>query len=395
MSLHLLLFAAADTPQIDYWAVVETATPIVLRSGAGLPAMADHADVSRSALILAGVNVACHALPLPRRITPQVLAALPQLMIDRLASPESRPHCAVGAKQGDDTLVAVVDHSYFALLIAGLQAAGIEPDLALADYMLLPTDDADVCGIELPDVLLIATADGRGAAVDRAVAPRALAELVPATAQKLLWYGGDIGAAWGQAGQVDTRPGPDRDAFALLLAPALDRYSSINFISGAFRRRGHWQVPRRNRKRIGLLTASAVLLTVFAIFAAGWQLNRQAVAVDGASHAEMHTVFPRATSLSYLRAKLRELEGHDQNQFLALSHTLFAVTAAEASASIRQLHYDGRQSQLTVQLQVDSLTTAEHLEKQLKATGQLTLVNQSSRQAGQVFQTTLTLEPVR
>ena len=394
MNKILLVFSGAQAPTLERWAIVDASTFAVASSGLGAPTA--RAEFDRSILILPGTLVVTTFAALPKRITAQVRAALPLLLEDQFAAAGDAPHCVIGREGEQGRLIGIVETSYLENICNQLRAADVVPDLAVADYMLLPIGKHQVILVDDWNATLALRASGGGFAAE----PSTLSTLLPIALDgdisKVIWHG-EISTENSKALEdksVELKSNPkmsEPDLYAMFAKSAV-QYDGINFLQGAFAKRPPKKISWPNWRRTILLAAVAGFLIAAFVGIKASQLNENAAAMDKASSAQMANVVPGVRNLSHLRAKLREIREKKQDGFLVLSGAVFQALQTTQYVSIEQLEYDDQRKQLLVNVKAHNLDTVHSLRDQLAESPSTIVSLLSSQPEGPGVQVVLSLK---
>jgi general secretion pathway protein L len=181
----------------------------------------------RLALAVPGTEIAIHWLDLAGDLTPAQAAAAARLMLaDASAEPLGRMHVAAGRTENGLTAVALAPVEQMQAWLAD----GSDPDLIVPETLLLPPP---------AEGLVRRGLDHRGLAIAFSAEPE-LAELVAG--------GAPIAAL-------------SEEAYAAGLTAALAD-PIVNLRQGVFAKRRQWRVDKGSTRRIALLTAALLLVSL-------------------------------------------------------------------------------------------------------------------------------------
>lgn len=286
----------------------------------GLPALADPVSgrALRTVLVVPGDAVSTHWLEVPAGLAPaQAIAAARLIASEVSAQPLADMHVAVGREQDGEVLrvVAIAPALAMAEWIGKAQARGIDPDMILPEPLLLvpPVDGFvrfDRGGLPL----------FRGAAVAFAIEPE-LAEAVLA--------GAPVAAI-------------DDAAFEAGLGEALAA-APVNLRQGAFAKRRRWTIDWKTVRRLAMLAAAILLVSLaiqvvtimrytFAADALELETGRiAAAALPGSS--------PVGDGAAALERRLAELRGSGVGYGIMTS-ALFNAVRATPNVQLSRLAFD-------------------------------------------------------
>ncbi|MGZ8296287.1 MAG: type II secretion system protein GspL [Allosphingosinicella sp.] len=338
----LLLFLGREGG-IDGW--IRLAEGVVAERGAGLEGAGDH----RSAPVVAvvpGESVTLRWLELPAGLSPAQAAGAARLMVaDLSAQPVGELHVAVGRDLGDGgrRCVGLVPMETMRLWLDGLEGAGFDSERIVPETLLVPAPEE---GLATWDSGMLRLYRGQ----DEAFA--AEPEL------------GDMLLAGRSAVPIDP------DAFAAGLAGALER-APLDLRQGPFGRRRDWRVAPARARRLAMLTAALLLISLFVQVAL---IARYIYATD-AAEAEMRRIaaaaLPRNPGVTdpqaALTQRLAELRGGGAG-FRATAGTLFDAVKATPNVELTALAFspDGL---LRATVQADSPAAIEALRQRVEASG--------------------------
>jgi general secretion pathway protein L len=340
---YLLLFLGRHGG-FDGWLWLEDG--VVTARGPGLDTLPPLEKSIAVAGIVPGEEVTIHWLDLPVGLAPAQAAAAARLAAaDHSAQPLSDMHVAVGGTEREGALrcVAIAAMPAMAEWLARLQMAGFDPDLILPETLLLaPPDD----GMVRYDRGALSLYRGVGEAF--AMEPR-LADVVLA---------GRAPAAIGA------------EAFEASLAGALEP-PLVDLRQGPFARRRQWQPDRRLARRLVLLAAAIMLVTIAIQFASILRYTFAADALESEAQRVAAIALPRSAGVNdaslELGRRLSELRGGGIG-FTAIAAPAFAAVRATPNAEISALAF-GPDGSLRLTAQADTPATIAALAGRIEARG--------------------------
>ncbi|HYG47654.1 MAG TPA: type II secretion system protein GspL [Allosphingosinicella sp.] len=316
----------------------------VAARGSGLDNVDDHRGVPVAA-VAPGEQVSLRWLELPAGLSPAQAAAAARLMAAELsAQPIGELHVAVGreAEDGGGRCVGLVPMETMREWLAGLEAAGFDAGRIIPESLLVPAPAEGLATWDSGPVRLY-----RGSNEAFAAEP----EL------------GDIVLGGRPAVPVDS------DAFAAGLGAALDQ-APLDLRQGPFARRRDWRVAPARARRLAMLTAVLLLISLVIQIAA---ITRYSFAAD-AAEAETRRIAaaalprsPGAATGAALTQRLTELRGGGAG-FGATAGTLFAAVKATPNIELSALAFspDGV---LRATVQADSPAAIEALRQRVETSG--------------------------
>ena len=341
MSEALLIFLGRSG--FDGWLRLEEGA--VAGRGPGLEALPPLAPGMKVAAIVPGDEVALHWLDLPAGLAPAQAAAAARLMAaDYSAQPLGEMHVALGREaEGALRCVALADAGAIAEWLERLGAAGLDPDLMLPEPLLLPPDGDGVVRYERGGASLC-----RGSAEAFAMEPD-LAERVLAGRAVT-----DIDAAAFEAG----------------LAEAVAR-PLVDLRQGPFARRRQWTMDRSLARRLALLLAAILLVTLAIQFVSVLRYTFAADALEAEAQRVAAAALPRTAGVTRgsaeLGERLAELRGGGIG-FSAIAAALYRAVRETANAELSGLAFSSDGS-LRATVQADSPATIAALGQRLEANG--------------------------
>lgn len=338
----LLLFLGREGG-IEGW--IRLAEGAVASRGARLEGAADH----RSGPIVAvapGEAVTLRWLEVPAGLSPAQAAGAARLMVGELsAQPVAELHVAVGRESvdGGRRCVGLVPLETMRAWLDGLEGAGFDADRIIPETLLMP---APAEGLATWDSGLLRLYRGQ----DEAFA--AEPEL------------GDMLVAGRAAVPIDP------DSFEAGLAGALEQ-APLDLRQGPFARRRDWRVAPARARRLAVLTAALLLISLAVQIALIARYIYAADAADAETRRIAAAALPRnpaaADPDSALIQRLAELRGGGAG-FRATAGTLFEAVKATPNIELTALAFspDGL---LRATVQADSPAAIEALRQRVEAGG--------------------------
>ena len=233
----LLLFLEEGEASVGWMRLVDG---VVVARGLDVhtiaPSVREHVDADHVVLVAPGVDVVLHWVELPALAPAQARAAARLMAADLTPAPIERLHVALGRPEGALALrcMAIVDSERMARWIAWAQSLGFDPDHIVPEPLLIPAPVEGTRRFELESIHLL-----RGETLAFAGEP-ALVKAI----------GGNgtihpVNAAGFEAGLGD----------ALAAMP-------IDLRQGSFAKRRRWLIDRKLVRRLVVLTAALVLVTL-------------------------------------------------------------------------------------------------------------------------------------
>lgn len=398
MSHILIMFGAKNAPIIERSFIVDLAANKVMHSGPGLLEEMNK-KIDQVVLVLPGMLVATKTLNFPKKITSQVRAAMPTLLEDHLALPGQTVHFAIGPTVGQSRIVAVVDKEYLSIIYALLEASKYSPDLIVADYMLLGASAEEAVVVEHDGTVLVGLASCDGCSLEQDLVPTVLPGVIKPDIRKVTWYGANaktyFGAMVDSLGfEFENMAAPDDDALVLRMAQTAFTYSGINLQDGWLKKSRPWSLPWPKWRRTISFAAIAGLFASILVFSQAWQMNERAETIDKLSGEHMRTVFPGALTINHLRAKIREMEPRENDQFLSLSNLVFGALRKTGPVSIAQLDYERQTNRMVIKIVARDRATIGSFKDALSKTVGIAVSESNTLEEGLISQVEITVEAI-
>ncbi|HEU0099087.1 MAG TPA: type II secretion system protein GspL [Allosphingosinicella sp.] len=307
------------------------------------------ADAHRAAPVVAvapGEEVTLRWLDLPSGLSPAQAAGAARLMAAELsAQPVSELHVAAG-RGGEDGLgrcVGLVPVETMRGWLADLESAGFDPERVIPETLLVPAPDDGLAAWDAGPLRLY-----RGRAEAFAAEPE-LGDLL-------------------LAGRTAVPVGPE--AFAAGLAAALDE-APLDLRQGPFARRRDWRVAPARARRLAMLTAALLLISLAVQVALIARYSFAADSADAEARRVAAAALPRSPGLAdphtALTQRLAELRGGGAG-FRATAGALFEAVKATPNIELTALAFspDGL---LRATVQADSPAAIEALRQRVEASG--------------------------
>lgn len=283
----------------------------------------------------------------------QLEQAIPYAIEDQLAAPVEQQHVALSDRTGGDgVLVAVVARTRIEDWLATLAQAGVAPDRAIPESVLLPVQDRPVLFVDGRRATL-RYADSGVLAGDVAELPAWLALLQQdGTAPGALRWIGDASAAAslppGWTADFEPCPAPLR-----WLAARLGEGIDPDLLQGDYAARRRNDDARRVWRWAAGLAAVAVLAAFAQAGIEQWQLRERNVAQRATMESLLREAMPGVIRIVDPKAQLaaehaRLGAGARAGSSLALLATIAPVLAGSTAYSIDALDYRANIVELTV-----------------------------------------------
>ena len=312
-----LLAFIDDGGAIGAWRLIEGDAVIARGGGDLLPD-----DAARAVLAVPGTEVAIHWLDLADDLTlAQATAAARLMLADSSAEPLADMHVAVGRREAGKVPAALVPARTMLAWIDAAASVGMDADAIVPAPMLIAPP---VAGIVQHGV------DHRGPATAFAIEPELAAAILGEAPVALL-------------AEADYEAG----------LPALAADPALDLRQGPFARRRHWRLESGAGRRLVLLAAMLVLLTLAVPVAKLILTNRAAARMEA-----------EAAALAQ-----RPATGADSAPGFALvAPALFDAVRATPNAELGQVDYRADGS-LAATVLIDSPATLDMLATRIEAAG--------------------------
>ncbi|HEV2748655.1 MAG TPA: type II secretion system protein GspL [Allosphingosinicella sp.] len=312
----------------------------------GLPPLADPdtGDPVRVVAVVPGEAVSVHWLDVPADLSPpQAVAAARLIASEVSAQPLADIHVAVGPEDsGGLRAVALAPALAMAGWLGRLQAHGLDPDAIVPEPLLLPPPEQGFVRHDRGETPLF-----RGPSDAFSVEPE-LAGIVTSGAPVE-----EIDAAHYEAG----------------LADALARLP-VDLRQGPFAKRRRWQVEWKLVRRLALLAAALLMVTLAVQFAAILRYTYAADALEAEADATARRALrgrAGADVSAGLQARLAELGGAGAG-YSALASAVFAAVRATPNIELAALAFD-RGGVLRATVQGDTPAAFVSLRERIEASG--------------------------
>ncbi len=376
----------ADTPCA--W-ILSDAAGSLLRSGTS--GISDIPRAQRAWVVIPAARVLFTELVLPPVSAARLATLLPFAVEDKLMSDPASIHAVVSpVKRGKESVVAVVDKSWLRALLNTLGAHAIVPEMVIPESELTRCDAGEWSVSLREKEGFLVRDDGFAVAFDysaerepplalrlalkesaqHAQAPRLVRVESVDTSHVAL-----DSALWGEAlgVAIEARAAlPAHQRISRLLEKSGQR---IDFLSGAFARRGNWN-ERLSLLRPALIIA-AVMLGLHLVFSAldWWRLDHERRTLESAMVGVFKSAFPDARAIVdpalQMRRNLETLKRErgiaQDNAFLAQLARAATLIEGDSELKTRGAHWDG--TRLTLDVEALNAQTLEPLKARLSGAG--------------------------
>ena len=337
----LLLFLGRNGG-IEGW--IRLAAGEVAGRGSGVDGVDAHRGVPAVA-VAPGELVSLRWLDIPAGLSPAQAAGAARLMAAELsAQPIGELHVAAGPDLGDGggRCVGLVPLETMRAWLDDLEQAGFDPDRIVPETLLAPAPDEGLAAWDAGPLRLY-----RGRHEAFAVEPD-LGELL---------LGGRTAIA------------VDAEAFAAGLATALEQ-APLDLRQGPFARRRDWRVAPARARRLAVLAAALLLVSLAVQVAAIARYSFAADAADAETRRIAAAALPRnpgGASAAALTQRLAELRGGGAG-FSATAGALFDAVKTTPNVELSALAF-ASDGVLRATVQADSPAAIEALRQRVEANG--------------------------
>lgn len=323
----------------------------------------------RVAVVLCGTAVSSWSLAVPKLPISKLLKIVPGLAEEKLARSMADTHFAVWPREGEAAIVAATNDDHLKTTLATLTALGVEADVIVPDYMLLPCEEQPVT-VACDDMFArVRLPSGEGFSVEAELALQML----------------------------DAKGFTPIDAGAWKEILGRAATTGFNLRQGRFAGRtdvGAMLFFFRRAAAVGLMALGAYLGMQF------YETARDSRAADQL-YQETETLFkasfPDVKRIANMRAQARrevlKLRQQSGGEFLKLSELLFAEANSAQASLLEGLRFDNARGEMAVTISFASFADGEAFKKRLSARG-IQVSEGGSRQEGARVVTDLTLRSV-
>ncbi|HQQ63371.1 MAG TPA: type II secretion system protein GspL [Pseudomonadales bacterium] len=325
---------------------------------------------------------------LPARSQRQAMQALPFVVEEHLADDIENVHLAIGSKQADGAWsVLVIEQELMHRLLDVCRGCQVLPDTVIVDAEALPRVAGELQIVMHEQRVLIRAADvATVAALDDAVTILHLLTKQDAAFRKIhFWHQPDhaqqalltqqLSTEFAALGDVQTQVDIFTDSLSRFLSG--NPFSpAINLLQGPFfiRREGKgllwWQVA-------AAVLAFAWIGQTGLQAGSGWYFNQGARKLDRMAEEQYHILFPDARQLSNPRKRLQSrlsagATPSGANTFDAMFGTsmqAFASIASKDGLMIKQLRYEGKRSELEMEIRATTIDQLDQFKQALDKAG--------------------------
>jgi general secretion pathway protein L len=244
------------------------------------PSIREHVDADHVVLVAPGVDVVLHWVELPALTPAQARAAARLMAADLTAAPIERLHVALGRPEGELALrcLAIVDTERMERWITWAQSLGFDPDHIVPEPLLIPAPVEGTWRFELEGIHLV-------------------------RAETLAFAGEpELARAIGGNGTIHSI---NAAGFEAGLGDALTNMS-IDLRQGSFAKRRRWLIDRKLVRRLAVLTAALVLVTLLIQCALILRYGIDADRLDGQIEVAARSALPGAGEMPNPSAQLAE-----------------------------------------------------------------------------------------
>ncbi|UTW44241.1 hypothetical protein KFE80_07460 [bacterium SCSIO 12696] len=304
-------------------------------------------NVYQAILILPGEHIHCSTITLPNR---GALKALPFLLEEQLAEPVENVHIAHSHIKNGVIHTLAINKRCLDGYLEQLDAQGIKPAAAYADYQLLPIPTGSTLNqCQQGSRTLLRFSDGKGTVLQSDQLELIAARLPSSGEGSQNLY---------------------RDSAEPLSATALtaDNQNALNLLQGVYRPEN--SSSQRQWQKIAISSLAASFLLMLAYFlTAGWHFHKEADSFQERAEDLFLKTIPTTSNTENIK---RRMEGYLKNQTGTSSNNGFLTLLAQCAPAlkkphqIRHIRFDQQQGTLQLEVQSSSNETINKLRKELE-----------------------------
>jgi general secretion pathway protein L len=377
-----------------------------LEAGDGLAVFLSHIALqpwgsAKITLILPAELSFYENVSLPARSQRQAMQALPFVVEEHLADDIENVHLAIGSKQPDGTWpVVVVEQELMQNVLAVCRSCQIVPTTLIIDADALPRMADELHIVMHGERVLIRSAlVATAAALDDVVMILHLLTRQDAAFKKIhFWHQPDhaqqalltqqLSTEFAALGEIQTQVDScDGSLTQFLIRNPL--YSAINLLQGPF------FIRREGKGLVWWQIAAAVLCFAWLgqtglQVTTGWYFNQGARKLDVMAEDQYHILFPDARQLSNPRKRMQSrlsagATAVGSNSFDAMfgaSIQAFSSIASKDGLMIKQLRYEGKRSELEMEIRATSIDQLDQFKQALDKAGLQSKISSANEAEG-------------
>lgn len=326
-----------------------------------LSTLAQKAGNTPLILILPGQQIRTLYAPLPARKR-SLLASLPYIIEESLATPIEQMHVAHGQFQGNGIQTCALPHTQLTDWLARFQRAGLKPGKVLVDHQLLHTSGEYIW--QESEHLLIATNQ-----LQASIQPQALAHLLPRLELN------DTVHCYGNSsvpvGNLTMQPAPS----SLLehLASHFNPATALDLLQGTYQQESPIKRQLNIFKWPAIALGGLCCLLLGSLLLDNLRLANEVNVLNNAIEQTYREAFPDVRNV---RNPVRQMKGYLSQQGSNQGDTHFLSLLAPVSKALTQhgirlinLRYSDSPPTLRLQLEASDFNAIEQASSQLKQAG--------------------------
>lgn len=317
------------------------------------------------ALVIDGRLTAMHRVSVPDLDDAKLIKILPGLMSEKLATNAQENQFSLAGRFGAEDrtrTVCVVEKETLSILLDRANALGIQPDIVVPDFMLLPPPESGSSMLALPDRYVVRIATGEGFSGEENIVEAIVAET-------------------GDSQSMD--PAEWRKTFGRSVT------LGGNFLHGKFGKKANWVAGLVWWKRAAYLALTAIVIFMVFYYYKAVQNYQSADILYAESESLFRTALPDEPRIVNMETQLRRaVVAQQQNgggEFFALFAPAVQAIMADNSASIETVRYDKNDSELLLTVSFSSFAEAGKYNDFLSTLGMQVEEGSSRQEGGRIY----------
>jgi len=367
------------------WLLLDHSTGVVRARGDGelsqlTPELEELQFSGSIRLMIPGDTVLLTSAKVPSKNRRQIIQAVPFIVEEELATDVDDLHFAIGDRDSDGMVqVGVVDHSQLRFWIDQLNEAGLSPDLARVDSILVPYQEGGISVFLGSERVILRPTRDTALVCDRT----SISELLQiirlqrkdAPVSVYVEPGSDNDDVISQQLLVESEQSGDPIVADYLLFECCCRGyqdSSLEFLHGDFK------VQQKTRRKTSVWQTAAVLATagfvlhLLLLLSEGVYLSRQAEQLSAQATSLYQEVFPQDKNVRDLRRRWRAHLGKGGSETDAAFLEAFGVAASrlpDSNLILETINFNESRGDLVLQVQGERSEALVNYSEQLKEAG--------------------------
>jgi general secretion pathway protein L len=298
---------------------------------------------------------------------------LPYNLEEQLIDDVDHQHFALGAIDGSQVPVAIVEKQWLAAWLARCEQAGLDIKSVLPEQLLLPWQPGGWSLWATDERWLVRVGRYRGFALEPASAALALQLMLDGAAElpdKLSIYGTPGAELIEQLpellrGMVEVAEAPQ-------LSPPAPDAPVIELLQGSLARILPWRRWWDQWRRVAVIVAAALVVQLIVMGVEHRSLSKQNIALRQQIEAVYRTVEPRGVVNDpelQLRRKVQALQGRQGGAALPLLQQVGTALKGTANISVQNLTYSERQGELRLSITATAFKDIEAVRLAMEKVG--------------------------